>query len=184
MGSDDRIDTALRAIAQADASGGFSARVRERVAAAAAGSSEAGNARWWPRLATAAAGLMVVAAIWWPRETPVSPTAYVAPATAQPAAAEPDPWAPRVEPRDDSRHAPARVFERRVSGASAHVDAAIATASDHDLALEPLAALTALALPSIDPPAVIVADEVIVPLAPVAPLRVHEMPGNLEKGAL
>ena len=70
MNHDDRIDDALRAIAQADASRGFSEQVRSRI--------EAGDEApvvWWPRLAAASAVLALVASFMWaPRDVPAHTT--------------------------------------------------------------------------------------------------------------
>ena len=158
MNSDDRIDEALRAIAHAEASRDFTARVRTRV--------ETG--RWaataWPRAITALAVVLLVAAsTWLMRDLPPSPAEQV---RATPETAPlPLPAGP-VEPTSV-------VVERRpvpVQHDRARLPETLP--SDHERALAPLSPLAAISLPLVAPDAMVVADHVIAPLAPIAPLPI------------
>jgi len=180
MNRDHRIDDALRAIAQTDASRGFSDQVRSRI--------EAGDAMptaWWARTVTAVAALLVVvAAAWWLRETPGSSQVHVAQApvpvvTAPPAAPTRRPEPP-VQPHDV--HGRQQVSVAR--GAVARVGTATAVIGDHEQALEPLSPLAAISLASVAPDAMVVVDHAIAPLAPIAPLLVHDMLGDAHEGEL
>ena len=125
MNPDDRIDTALRAIAQVEAPRDFVADVCARI--------ETGDARrqaWWPRMAAAAvAMLMIVAATSWLRETRESPDAYVARTPAPAIATEPASPAPRQDVPEVSHQVAPR---RHASTAVVPVVRPQPTASDHD----------------------------------------------------
>jgi hypothetical protein len=177
MNPDDRIDTALRDIVRVEAPRDFAAHVCARI--------ETGDARrqaWWPRMAAAAvAMLMVVAATWWLRETPVSPDTHVARTPAPEAATGSVSPAPR---RDTSvvSHEVAR--RRPASTAIVQVVGSPPAASDHDAALAALPLPDAISLSSVAADALVVVDHVIPPLAPIAPLSVHEMLGDTNLGEL
>ena len=180
MNHDDRIDDALRAIARADASRGFSEQVRSRIEAG----DEAPTA-WWPRIATAAAALLVVvAAAWWLRETPGSPQVHVAQAPAPVVAAPPSAGTPRLEPPVQRRDVHGRQQVSVTRGAVARVGTATTVIGDHEQALEPLSPLAAISLASVAPDAIVVVDHAIAPLAPIAPLLVHDMLVDAHEGEL
>jgi len=180
MNRDDRIDDALRAMAQAEAPRDFPAQVRARIETGAAG-----QIAWWPRVAAAAAVmLVVVAAAWRLRETPVSPDLHVAQATAPAVLTAPRAAAPGLAPSVPPRAAPVREPVSPTRDAVARVRRATAVPSDHERALEPLSPLEAISLASVAPDAMVVVDHVIAPLAPIAPLPVREMLGDAERGEL
>ena len=167
MGPDDRIDNALRAIAQADASAGFSERVRSRIAA-----GDEAPVVWWPRLAAASAVLALVASfVWAPREVPAP-----SPGAAKKAAI--------TAPSPTAAIEPAPVLIARQTVAAPRVRTARLTTTDHERALQPLSPLEAISLRSVAPDAMAVVDRVIAPLAPIAPLPVREMLEDAERGEL
>ena len=172
MKPDDRVDEALRAIAHAEASRDFTARVRTRL--------EAG--RWaataWPRMATALAVVLLVAAsTWLMRDLPPSPTERVR-ATPE-VAALPVPAGP-VE------RTTSVVVERRPGPVwHGRVRLPETLSTDHERALEPLSPLDAISLPLVAPDAMVVADHVIAPLAPIAPLPiVFDAVEDVDRGEL
>lgn len=180
MGPDDRIDNALRAIAQADASRGFSEQVRSRIEA-----GDSTPAAWWPRVATAVAALLVVvAAAWWLRETPGSPQIHVAQAPAPAVTAPPSAATPWPEPPVQQRDIQGRQQVSGARGTVARAGTATAVIGDHEQALEPLSPLTAISLASVAPDAMVVVDHAIAPLAPIAPLLVHDMLGDAHEGEM
>jgi hypothetical protein len=185
MSPDDRIDNALRAIAQADASRGFSDQVRSRI--------EAGDEApvvWWPRLAAASAVLALVASfVWAPREVP-APSSEV-PAQSSGVATKavrtaplPSAATPRLELPVQRRDVHGRHHVSAARGAVARVETATAVIGDHERALEPLSPLDAISLASVAPDAMAMVDHAIVPLAPIAPLLVHDMLADAKEGEL
>ena len=167
MNHDDRIDDALRAIAQADASRGFSEQVRSRI--------EAGDEApvWWPRLAAASVVLAVLVAslVWTPRDVP-APSSETATNSATDA------------PLPTVAIAPVPALALRQPVAAPRVRTARPTTTDHERALQPLSPLEAISLGSVAPDAMAVVDRVIAPLAPIAPLPVREMLEDAERGEL
>ena len=167
MNPDDRIDTALRAIAQADASRGFSDGVRSRIEA-----GDEAPAVWWPRLAAVSAVLALVAAlVWAPRDVP-------APSSGVPTKAASNAPLPTVA------IAPAPALAVRQPVLARRVRTARSTTTDHERAQQPLSPLEAISLGSVAPDALAVVDRVIAPLAPIAPLPVREMLEDAERGEL
>ena len=167
MNPDDRIDTALRAIARADASRGFAAQVRSRI--------EAGDRApvvWWPRLARGFGGggagrLLRVGAA----------------RRARAITTDGDEGGDRYAVAD-RRHracpgadcAPARDGSACEDGAARRT--AITTRRCG------VASTGGISLSSVAPDAMVVVDHVIAPLAPIAPLSVREMLGDANQGEL
>lgn len=180
MDFDDRIDNALRAIARAGVSRDLARHVRARI--------EAGDevrAAWWPRVATACGAVLVGgAALLWMRQAPPPRVTQVAPATVASTATASVASAPTREPLAGPPDVARRTAVSAVT-ASATPRKAATTASDHERALSPLASIDAIRLPSIAPDAMVVAEHVIAPLAPIAPLpAVHEWVADAERGEL
>ena len=158
MNSDDRIDEALRAVAHAEASRDFRARIRTRLEAGT------GAPTAWPRVATALAVVLLVAApTWLLRDMPATPAEQV---RATPKAA------PLRLPADPAEPTPSVVVERRPVPLHDRARLSEALPSDHQRALEPLSPLTAISLPLVAPDAMVVADHVMAPLAPITPLPI------------
>jgi len=165
MTPDDRMDEALRAIARAEASRDFTARVRTRLEA------RNGAPTAWPRVATALAVVLLVATFaWLMREAPPEPSEQAARATAPVVLSPPQQPVSQLEPRPTSTAWSRSARGSRRSNPVAPVTTGISSTSDHDRALAPLSALDALSLPSVAPDAMVVVDHVIAPLAPIAPL--------------
>ena len=175
----DPIDDALKAVAHAEASRDFAARVRARIDA-----GEQVRVAWRPRVATACAALVLVAAMsWWARDQPGSSEQAAIP-VAPAAAVHPRPSVPQLELRtrqpDVSVSAPVVGVAQSVARVRVH-----ATAADHDWALPPLAPLDSLSVSSIARDAMVLGEQVVTPLAPIAPISVsHGETGDDERGKL
>jgi hypothetical protein len=177
MNPDDRIDIALRDIAQVEAPRDFAGQVHARIE-----THDSGRRAWWPRMAAAAAAmLMLVAATWWLRETPVSPDTYVARTPAPEIVTRPV----GPTPRRDTPGVPHEVARlRHASTAVAPIVRSRPAPGDHDAALAALPLPDAISLTSVAPDALVVVDHVIAPLAPITPLSVREMLGDATQGEL
>jgi len=174
----DRLDLALKAVANAEASRDFASQVRARLE-----SGEQVRTAWWPRVATACATVLIAATLWWLRDTPPLPTAHVAQPTAPVQTAQF--VAPQREPRAQAQDVPGNTQVVHVAHPVARVRTARSMTSDHDRALEPLSALDAISMSSVAPDAMVVVDHVIAPLAPIAPLSdVHDAIGDVNRGEL
>jgi hypothetical protein len=172
MNTDDRIDETLRAIAHAEASRDFTARVRTRLEAGS------GTPTAWLRMATALAAVLLVAATTWLlRDLPPLPADQVR-ATPKPA--------PRPLPAGLVEPTTSVVVERRpVPVPHGRVLLPETRPSDHERALRPLSPLNAISLPLVAPDAMVVADHVIAPLAPIAPLPiVFDAVEDVDRGEL
>jgi hypothetical protein len=172
----DPIDETLKELARAEASRGFAARVRARIDAG----EQARVA--WPRVAVACVAMVLVAALgWWIQEEP-RPAQPVAQSAAPAAAAGPPVAAPRLEPRSRPLDTSA------ITRASHPVARAIATppaAADHDRALPSLTPLEALSVSPIAPDALVLGEQVVTPLAPIAPIStVRDEVADAERGKL
>jgi hypothetical protein len=178
---DDRIDDALKSLARVEASREFAGQVRTRIEGAATGPAR------WPRAVWAGALVVLVAVVGaWLLQTPVvTPSSEVA--RARPAVpvvsdlrppavvAEPAPRAPGTR---GVRPVPKRVAETP-HRLRATPDPAT---SDHERALAPLAAIDELDAKPIAPGALVMADQVIAPLTPIAPLVTSGGATELEGG--
>jgi hypothetical protein len=169
--ADRRIDDALERLAKVEASRDFAARVRARIEDAAAAPSH------WPRLALACAAVVVAAAagIWLLRAPAVAPAPAATTARATPPAVESVP-APAAPPEARplvaaDRRPPARPVRAASRPRGAESDALPA---DHERALAPLASIDSLAAEPIAPDALVMADQPLAPLTPIAPLDVAD----------
>ena len=168
MNPDDRIDAALGAIARTEASREFAARVSARIAA-----GDDGRAVWWPRLAAASAiAALVLSIVWVSRDTAAPPPMAAAVPLPAPGTSPPVTVEPVTEVTSRAPVVPRRVRTPRPAE------------SDHDAALAALPLPDAISLSSVTPDALVVVDHVIAPLAPIAPLSVHEMLGDFTQGEL
>jgi hypothetical protein len=175
----DPIDDALKAVAHAEASRDFAARVRARIEA-----GEEIRVAAWPRVATACAAIVLIAALaWWAREEPGAP-AQVAVPVAPATAARAQPSAPQLEPRTGQLNVSVPLVVG-VAQSVARVRATRATAPDQDWAVPPLPPLDSLSVSSIAPAAMVLGDQVVTPLAPIAPISPsHGEAGDDERGKL
>jgi hypothetical protein len=177
MDPDDRIDEALRAVARAEASRDFAARVRAQIDAPDTVPSR------WPRVAMACAAVVLVAAsaIWLLRSPAVAPAPTVTTARATPAEADSVAApAPRLDPTPlvASVHRPTARLVR-----AATIPRAVPhnVATDHERALAPLASIDALDAGSIAPTPLVMANEPIAALPPIAPLDVANDLGGSDR---
>jgi hypothetical protein len=176
----DPIDDALKGMAHAEASRGFAARVRARIEA-----GEKVPVARWPRVATACAAVVLVAALaWWVREEPGSPH-QVATTVAPPGNVRPQAPAPQLEPRTPRLDASGNTPVVDVARSVTRVRSMRPTTSDHDRALPPLPLPDGLTVPSIAPDALVLSGQVVTPLAPIAPISAsHGEARDDERGKL
>jgi hypothetical protein len=176
----DPIDDALKAVARAEASCDFAARVRARIDAD-------GQVRvaWWPRVATACAAVVLIAALaWWVREEPMAPE-HVSGPVAPASVARAQPPAPQLEPRTRTPDVAGSAPVVGVAHSVGRARPTRARASDHDRALPPLPPLDSLSVSSIAPDAMVLGEQVVTPLAPIAPISAsHGEAGDDERGKL
>ena len=164
----DPVDEALKALARAEASPDFSAQVRARVAA-----DVGGHRAWWPRVVTACAALAMVATLGWlMRSTTRDGSEQVSTSAAREITVRPPTAAPQLEPRARRQDVSASTPVVKVARPVAQVRTARSTADDHDRALAPLSPLDELSMRPIDPDAMVLGDQVVNPLAPIAPIPV------------
>ncbi len=176
----DPLDDALKAVAHAEASRGFAAQVRARIEAG----EEVPVARW-PRVASACAAVVLVAAlVWWVREDAGSPH-QVAVTVAPAGDVRPQAPAPRLEPRTQRLHSTGSTAVVGGAQSVARVRATRPTTIDHERALPPLPLLDVLSVPSIAPDALVLGEQVVTPLAPIAPISAsHGEARDDERGKL
>jgi hypothetical protein len=173
---DDRIDDALKSLARVEASRGFAGQVRSRMEAGA------GSPGRWPRAALACAAVLVVAvtAMWLMRAPAVAPAPSVTAARATP-----EPAAAPVVPRDPMPSSepitPAATSRGVRTASSPRRGAQDGIATDHERALAPLASIDALEAEPIAPAALVMADQPIAPLTPIAPLDVADDIGGADR---
>ena len=164
----DPIDEALKAAAHAEASRGFSAQVRARITA-----GDVDHGGWWPRVAATCAVLALVVALGWVmRSTTHDGSDQLSTSAAGEIAGLPRTAAPQLELRARRQDASASTPVVKVTRPVARVRAARSTTDDHDRALAPLSPLDGLSMRPIDPDAMVLGDQVVIPLAPIAPIPV------------
>ena len=177
----DPIDDALKALAHAEASRDFAARVRARIDAGeqvrvAGGHGSPPRARQW----CWSAALVVVGSR---AAEVIRASGHTGGAGSRCPSARPS--VPELEPRTRQQDVSASAPVVGVAQPVARVRATRATAGDHERALPPLPPLDALSMSSIAPDAMVLGDQVVTPLAPIAPISVvPDEAGDDERGKL
>ena len=177
MNQDDRIDEALRVVAGGEASRAFAAGVRARIEAGGA------VAPRWPRVVMACAAVVVVVGtgMWLLRAPSVAPGLPATIARATPAAVDAvTAAAPRQAPTPlvTAVGRPTLRLVRAVPSPRAVPDDIV---TDHERALAPLASIDALDAGPIAPAALVMADQPIAALPPIAPLDVAKDTGGSDR---